>query len=143
MATVVGECAAVVCRLLKAVEVNEDLRCFQNSCTGLHRFDSPESNGNSPLSSTSTSKKSGGFMCCVPDCFTNNKRNLNPGAPEPRGQRGKLPPLPKQCGGSTGATGCAFDRNCTSKFVRYSQESEFITIFKQCFSNLCLIFNQL
>jgi hypothetical protein len=32
---------------------------------------------------------------------------------------------------------------CTSKFVRYSQQWEFITIFKQCLSNLCLIFNQL
>ena len=66
-----------------------------------------------------------------------------PGAPEPRGQRGQLPPLSKQCGGSTGATGCPFYRNCTSKFVRYSQELEFITIFRQCLSNLCLIFNQL
>ena len=64
------------------------------------------------------------------------------GAPESRGQRGQLPPLPKQCGDSTGATGCPFYRNCTSKFVRYSQELEFITIFKQCLSNLCLIFNQ-
>jgi hypothetical protein len=53
-------------------------------------------------------------------------------APEPRRQRGQLPPLPKQCGGSTGATGCPFYRNCTSKFVRYSQELEFKTILKQC-----------
>jgi hypothetical protein len=44
------------------------------------------------------------------------------GAPEPRGQRGQLPPLPKQCGGSTGATGCLFYLNYTSKFVRDSQE---------------------
>ena len=62
------------------------------------------------------------------------------GAPEPRGQ---LPLLPKQRGGSTGATGCPFYRNCSSKLVRYSQELEFITVFKQCLSNLCLIFNQL
>jgi hypothetical protein len=47
-----------------------------------------------------------------------------------------------QHGGSTGATGCLFYRNCNSKFVRYSQEFEFRTIFKQCLSNLCLIFNQ-
>ena len=59
------------------------------------------------------------------------------------GVAGATAPLPKQCGGSTGATGCPFYRNCTSKFVRYSQELEFITIFKQCISNLCLIFNQL
>jgi hypothetical protein len=34
--------------------------------------------------------------------------HIGPGAPEPRGQRGKLPPLPKQCGGGTGETGCPF-----------------------------------
>ena len=48
------------------------------------------------------------------------------------GSGGNCPPLPKQCEGSTGATGCPFYRNCTSKFVRYSQELEFITILKQC-----------
>ena len=30
--------------------------------------------------------------------------------------------LPKQCGGSTGATGCRFYRKCTSTFVRYLQD---------------------
>jgi hypothetical protein len=30
------------------------------------------------------------------------------GAPEPRGQRGQLTPLPKHCGDSTEATGCPF-----------------------------------
>ena len=30
------------------------------------------------------------------------------GAPEPRGQRGQLPLLPKRCGGSTGAASCPF-----------------------------------
>ena len=46
------------------------------TCSGLPRFDNPElSNGNSPLSSTSTSKRNGGFTCCVPGCFANNKRN--------------------------------------------------------------------
>jgi hypothetical protein len=57
---------------------------------------------------------------------------LNSGAPEPRGQRGQLPPLPKHCGGNTGATDCPFCQNCASKFVHYSQELEFRTIFKQC-----------
>ena len=33
---------------------------------------------------------------------------LPPGAPEPRGQRGQQPPLPKRCGGSTGAASCPF-----------------------------------
>ena len=36
------------------------------------------------------------------------KSRIFSGAPEPRGQRGQLPPLPKQCGGSTGAAGCLF-----------------------------------
>ena len=56
--------AAVLCRLSEADKTNEDPSSFQNSCTGLQRFDSPESNGNSPLSSTSTSKRSGGFTYC-------------------------------------------------------------------------------
>jgi hypothetical protein len=43
------------------------------------------------------------------------------------GQREQLPPLPKHCGGSTGATGCPFCQNCTSKFVHYSQKLEFRT----------------
>jgi hypothetical protein len=60
---------------LEAVQANEDSSSFQNSCTGLQRFDSPRSNGNKPLSSSSTSKRSGGFTCCVPGCFTNSKRN--------------------------------------------------------------------
>jgi hypothetical protein len=77
MATVVGECAAVLCRLLQAVQDNEDPSSFKNYYTGLQRFGCPESNGNSSLSSTSTSK-SGGFTCCVPSCFSNNKRNPEP-----------------------------------------------------------------
>ena len=75
MATIEKECAAVLCCLLEAVQANEDSSSFQNSCTGLQRFDSPRSNGNKPLSSSSTSKRSGGFTCCVPGCFTNSKRN--------------------------------------------------------------------
>jgi hypothetical protein len=35
MVTVVGECAAVLCRLLEAVQANEDPSSFQNSCMGL------------------------------------------------------------------------------------------------------------
>jgi hypothetical protein len=83
------------------------------------------------------------------DIYTRSIRNLkencslDQGRRQPRGQRGQLPPLPKQCGDSTGATGFPFYRNCTSKFVRYSQEFEIMTILKQCLSNLCFIFNQL
>ena len=78
MATVESECAEILCRLSEAVQTNEDSSSFKNSCTGLQRFTSPESNGKSPLSSTSTTKRSGGaggFTCCVPGWFTNNKRN--------------------------------------------------------------------
>ena len=78
MTAVVGECTAVLCRLLEAVQANEDPSSFQNSCTCLQRFDSPESNGNIPHSSTSTSKRSVSFTCFVPGCFTNNKRNPEP-----------------------------------------------------------------
>ena len=76
MATVVSECAAVLCCLLEAVQAIEDPSSFQNFYTwvDLQRFDNPENNGNSPLSSTSTSK-SGGFLCCVPGYFTHKKRN--------------------------------------------------------------------
>jgi hypothetical protein len=60
------------------------------------------------------------------------------GAPEPRGQRGQLPPLPKQCGGSTGAAGCLFSKNCTSNVVRFSHELKLKTVFKQFSSYLNL-----
>ena len=43
---------------LEAVQVNEHPISFQNCCTGLQKFDSPEI----PLS---TSKGSGGFMCYI------------------------------------------------------------------------------
>jgi hypothetical protein len=64
MATVVSECADVLCGLLLAVQAIEDPSSFPNSCTGLQRFCTPESNGNSPLSSTSTSKISDGYVLC-------------------------------------------------------------------------------
>jgi hypothetical protein len=70
-----------------------------------------------------------------------------PGDFSPKAQPcAQLPPLPKHCGGSTGATGCPFFQNCTSKFVHYSQKFEFRTIFKQCLKmrysqqRLCLHF---
>jgi hypothetical protein len=56
MATVEGECAVVLYRILEAVQANEHPSSFQNSCTGLQRLDSPESNGNSPLSSSITER---------------------------------------------------------------------------------------
>ena len=51
MATAVGEYAAVLCRLLEAVQTNEDPSSFQNSSTGRQRLFSPENNDNSLNSS--------------------------------------------------------------------------------------------
>jgi hypothetical protein len=79
MATVVGECAAVLCRLLEAIQANEDPTVlFRTLARVFKRFGSPESNGNSPLSLTSTSKRSSGFTCCAPGCLTSNKINPEP-----------------------------------------------------------------
>ena len=42
-----AECDAVLCRLLEAVQANDDPSSFLNSRTGLQRFDCPKiSNGN-------------------------------------------------------------------------------------------------
>ena len=42
-----AECDAVLCRLLEAVQANDDPSSFLNSRTGLQRFDCPNiSNGN-------------------------------------------------------------------------------------------------
>ena len=60
MTIVESECAEILCRLSEAVQTNEDSSSFKNSFTGLQRFTSPESNGKSPLSSTNTTKRSGG-----------------------------------------------------------------------------------
>ena len=60
MATVESECAEILCRLSEGVHTNEDSSSFKHSCMGLQRFTSPESSGKSPLSSTSTTKRSGG-----------------------------------------------------------------------------------
>jgi hypothetical protein len=77
--TVVGECATVLCRLLETVQANEDpIVLFRTLEWVFKRFGSPESNGNSPLSLTSTSKRSSGFTCCVAGCLTNNKINPEP-----------------------------------------------------------------
>jgi hypothetical protein len=81
MTTVVGECAAVLCRILETVQANEDpLVLFRTLERVFKRFGSPESNvnGNSPLSFTSTSKRRSGFTCCVPGCLNNNKINPEP-----------------------------------------------------------------
>ena len=56
-----GECATVLCHILEAVQANEDPSFTEL----LHGSSSPESNSNSLLSSTSTNKRSSGFMCCV------------------------------------------------------------------------------
>ena len=75
MATVEGECAAVLVQLSEAVQSNGDSSSFKNSCPSLQRFDSPEIGKVIELSSTTTPKTHGGFTCCVPGCFNNNKRN--------------------------------------------------------------------
>jgi hypothetical protein len=54
-------------------------------------------NGNSLLSLTSTSKRNGGFICCVPDCFTDNKRNSEFSFYTfPNGESVELKELPKK-----------------------------------------------
>ena len=78
MATIESECAAVDCCLLDAVKSNEDPSSFENSCMGLQRFDSPKNNGEHAVSVPVSGKRSGGhggFTCCVPGCFSNNKKN--------------------------------------------------------------------
>ena len=78
MATIESECAAVDCCLLDAVKSNEDPSSFENSCTGLQRFDSPKNNGECAVSVPVSAKRSGGhggFTCCVPGCFSKNKKN--------------------------------------------------------------------
>jgi hypothetical protein len=46
------------------------------------------------------------------------------------GAAGTTAPVAQTVCGQHGQLGCPFYRNCTSKFVRYSQELESITIFK-------------
>ena len=78
MATIKSECSAVDRCPLDAVKPNEDPSSFENSCTGLQRFDSPKNNGECAVSVPVLAKQSGGhggFTCCVPGCFSNNKKN--------------------------------------------------------------------
>jgi hypothetical protein len=56
-----------------------------------------------------------------------------------RSHGGNWPRCRNSAGAARGQQLALFHQNCTSKFVRYSHELEFITIFKQCLSNLCLI----
>jgi hypothetical protein len=73
MATVVGECAAVLCRLLKAVQANEDPIGLFRTLERVFRA----------LKVTATVcfhrlvrvKEVVVFTCCVPRYFTKNKRN--------------------------------------------------------------------
>ena len=86
MAGVESGFVAVSCCLSGAVQSNEDSSSFKNSCPSPQRFETPESNKNSPTCASQSSGKSskpksstsggrGGFTCCVPGCFSNNKRN--------------------------------------------------------------------
>ena len=61
MATTESECAAVDRCLLDAVKSNEDPSSFENSCTGLQRFDSPKNNGECAVSVPVSAKQSGGI----------------------------------------------------------------------------------
>ena len=61
MATTESECAAVDHCLLDAVKSNEDPSSFENSCTGLQRFDSPKNNGECAVSVPVLAKRSGGI----------------------------------------------------------------------------------
>ena len=56
MATVEGECAAVLLQLSEAGQTNEDSSSFKNSCPSLQRFNSPEIVKETELSSTTTPK---------------------------------------------------------------------------------------
>jgi hypothetical protein len=62
MATVVGEWDACLARPVRLSFFSELLP----TRTSLQMFGSPESNGNTLLLSTSASKRSGGFACCIP-----------------------------------------------------------------------------
>jgi hypothetical protein len=87
---------------------------------------------NLPWLTTSTNKN----MRCIMDILILKTAISWSGAPEPQGQRGQLAPLPKQCGGSTGAAGCLFYQNCTSNVVRFSHELKLKTVFKEFSSYL-------
>ena len=52
MATTESECGAVDRCLLDAVKSNQDPSSFENSCTGLQRFDSPKNNGECAVTSS-------------------------------------------------------------------------------------------
>ena len=67
MATIESERAAVDRCLLDAVKSNEDPSYFENSCTGLQRFDSPINNGECAVSVPVSAKR-----CC----YGNNKHVL-------------------------------------------------------------------
>jgi hypothetical protein len=66
MSTVVGECAAVLCRQLEAVQANADPSSFQNCCMDIQRFGSPESNGNSQLAVKKCYRSSGAVAGGMP-----------------------------------------------------------------------------
>jgi hypothetical protein len=58
MATVQGGRGAVLCRVLKAIQANEDPSSFQNSCICIQRFTALKgSKGNSLLSSNIVREK--------------------------------------------------------------------------------------
>ena len=62
----------VIWRLFKRIG---DSSSLQNSCPGLHAVDRSEL---SSITTKTTAHKrggTGGFTCCVPGCFNNNKRN--------------------------------------------------------------------
>ena len=68
-------CAEVVRDLLDATLANESPSSFQSSCPGGRMLTSSKNIGENSNCTSKKSKSSGGFTCCVPGCFNNNKRN--------------------------------------------------------------------
>jgi hypothetical protein len=79
MSTVVGECAAVLCRQLEAVQANADPSSFQNCCMDIQRFGSPESNGNSQLAVKKCYRSSGAVAggCPPPPIVETRRKSVN------------------------------------------------------------------
>ena len=65
----------VVRDLLDATLANESPSSFQSSCPGGRMLTSSKNIDENSNCTSKKSKSSGGFTCCVPGCFNNNKRS--------------------------------------------------------------------
>ena len=68
-------CAEVVRDLLDATLANESPSSFQSSCPGGRLLTSSKNIDENSNCTSKKSKSSGGFTCCVPGCFNNNKQS--------------------------------------------------------------------